>query len=63
MVSAVHKDREKGPDRDDNNAELVYVHANSLKPRQVESRNQIHKRGSFEQPLEMIRLAKQKEAS
>ena len=35
LVSAVHKDREKDPEREDNNAELIYVHVNSAKPRQV----------------------------
>ncbi len=35
LVSAVHKDREKDPEREDNNAELIYVHATSTKPRQV----------------------------
>lgn len=37
LVSAVHKDRERDPEREDNNAELIYVHANSAKPRQVPS--------------------------
>lgn len=39
LVSAVHKDREKDPEREDNNAEFVYVHATSAKPRQVLKQN------------------------
>jgi hypothetical protein len=35
----VHKDREKDPEREDNNAEFVYVHATSAKPRQVLKQN------------------------
>ena len=35
LVSAVHKDREKDPVREDSNAELIYVYATSTKPRQV----------------------------
>ena len=35
LISAIHREKEKEQDREDVNAELLYIHTSSNKPKQV----------------------------